>query len=473
MTWTGDSGGIVLAHAFGPRYELPIPQVLFVLGGALVVVLSFLLVLRRDTPAQAAPAKPLPDTVPSTRFRLLPGGLSVLVTLLVAVVGFTGTQETSDNIAPLFFWILLWIAVPLTCGAIGDWTRPVNPFASLARLGDSPALRKAVLARSRPLPWSPRLGWWPAVVLFVLLVLGELVFNLRATTPAFVGGILAVYGVLSLFLGLLFGPAWLERGEVFSALFNAWGRLGYWRHGAPGRRGFAGGLVVPFEASASRVVLVLLLLVSINFDGLLATPQWASYERRTLGIDTTGIDLFRTASLVVLVLVVLALFMAFAVGSARLGGFAAEPVTALAALLPSIVPIAYGYLIAHYLQYLVTNLQELAPLIGNPGYASWPIDLGISPDTYEINRAVLPNSAYWYISLTVIIAVHVVAVVIAHGQLARRARDEASALRSEYPWLVAMVAYTAFSLFLIAQPLTQESGSATTVSSSPSAQSTR
>jgi uncharacterized membrane protein YwzB len=225
--------------------------------------------------------------------------------------------------------------------------------------------------------------------------------------------------------------------------------------------------VVPFDASASRVVFVLLLLVSINFDGLLATPQWASYERRSLGIDTQGIDLLRTSSLVVLVLVVLAVFMAFAVGSARLGGFAAGPVAALASLLPSLVPIAFGYLVAHYLQYLVTNLQELAPLIGNPGYASWPIDLGISPDTFEVNRSVLPNSAYWYLSVVVIITVHVIAVVIAHAQLSRRARDSASALRSEYPWLIAMVAYTAFSLFLIAQPLTQESGSATTVSSTP------
>jgi hypothetical protein len=469
-------GEIVLAHAFGPRYELPLPLYLFVLGGALVVVLSFLLVLRRDQPVAAGlsePASPPPlppsDTVPPTAFRLLPGGLGILVTLLVAVVGLTGTQETSDNIAPLFFWILVWIAVPLTCGLVGDWTRPVNPFASLARLGDSSSLRKAVLARPTPLPWSNAVGWWPAVGLFVLLVLGELVFNLRATTPSFVGGILLVYGVLSLFLGLLFGPAWLERGEVFSGLFNAWGRLGFWRHGAPGRRGFAGGLAVPFEASASRVVFVLLLLVSINFDGLLATPQWASYERRTLGINAGGIDLLRTASLVGLVLVVLAVFMAFAVGSARLGGEGAGPVKALAWLLPSLVPIAYGYLIAHYLQYLVTNLQELAPLIGNPGYASWPIDLGISPDTYEINRTVLPNSAYWYLSVVVIIAVHVVAVVLAHGHLSRRSRDAGSALRSEFPWLVAMVAYTAFSLFLIAQPLTQESGSATTVSSATAA----
>lgn len=39
---------MILAHAFGARYDLPIPLLLFVLGGAAVVVLSFLLVLPRE-----------------------------------------------------------------------------------------------------------------------------------------------------------------------------------------------------------------------------------------------------------------------------------------------------------------------------------------------------------------------------------------------------------------------------------------
>jgi len=459
------TGPIILAHAFGERYELPIPLYLFVGGGALVVVLSFLLVLR--LPPAATERIETEDVVPPTAFRPLSGGLSIVLTFLVAVVGLTGSQETAENIAPEFFWVVVWIGVPLSCGLLGDWTRPVNPFANLARLGDHAAVRKLLLARSKPLEWSTGLGWWPAVGLFVLLVLGELVFNLDTTKPSFVGGALCVYGVLSFFLGLLFGPGWLARGEVFSGLFNAWGRLGYFRMGAPGRRRFTGGLDVPFQASLSRVVFVLLLLVSINFDGLLATPQWASYERRTLGTDTTGIDALRTGSLVVLVLVLLTVFGAFAWGAARAGRVRSSPLASLADLLPSLVPIAFGYLIAHYLQYLLTNGQLLLPLIGNPGYTGWPITLPYPfNDNFEINRTLLPNSAYWYVSVVVIVAVHVVAVVIANRQLTARTRDRSSALRSEYPWLAAMVGYTAFSLFLIAQPLTQETGSATTVKTS-------
>ena len=436
-------GDLVLAHSIGERYELPIPLGLFAVAGALVVVASFALVLRRS-PAQGGGVDVSEDRVPRLPWRPVSGGLSLLATLFIAVVGLVGTQETAYNIAPLFFWLFLWIFVPLTCGLLGDWTRPVNPFAVVGRLGDDPGLRKAVLARKSPLTWT--FGWWPAFGLFVLLVLGELVFNLDATKPAFVGGVLVVYLLVSFVLGMLYGPAWLERGEVFSGLFNAWGRLGFRRFGAPGREGFAGGLDVPFEPGASRVVFVLLLLVSINFDGLLATPQFADYQRTVLGSDTDA-KLFLTGSLIALVVLALALFAGFAVLSARQGGRSDRPLAALAGLLPSLVPIAYGYLVAHYLEYLVTNSQLLQAIVRNPGFGDGYTDI-------TIDATPLPSKVYWYVSVVVIVTVHVVAVVLAHRHLATVAPDERRAVRSEYPWLVAMVAYTVFSLFLIAQPLT-------------------
>jgi hypothetical protein len=451
-----------LGHAFGERYELPLPLWLFVAGGAAVVVLSFLLVLRRT--AAAPRTVDTEDEVPLTPLRPVRATIGIVLTLFVAVTGLTGSQEVSENIAPLYLWLLLWIVVPLTAGLLGDWTRPWNPFANLARVGGLTSVRRAVLARSDPLPW--RAGWWPALLVFLLLVLGELVFNLDTTKPSFVGAALLGYLVLCLFLGLLFGDGFLRRGEVFSGLWDAWGRLGFWRHGAPGRRGFAGGLDVPFEASAGRVVFVLLMLISINFDGLLSTPQWARYEDRVLDAGSvsqgaarecldSGCDAFRVVSLLVLVALVLAVFGAFAVAASRAGGLGLRPLASLAWLLPSLLPIAYGYLAAHYLQYVVTNGQLLFPLIGNPGYDDWPLSLP-SPfdDDYEVRLDALPNSIYWYVSVLAIVVVHVVAVVLANNRLRARAADESRARRSEYPWLVAMVAYTVFSLVLIAQPLT-------------------
>jgi hypothetical protein len=123
------------------------------------------------------------------------------------------------------------------------------------------------------------------------------------------------------------------------------------------------------------------------------------------------------------------------------------------------VPIAFAYLLAHNLQYLLVNSQLLGPLIGNP---TGRHDLGLP---YPFNDSVvpdptfLPSAFYWYAGVVAIVGAHVLAVVLAHRYLGRRAADERLARRSEYPWLVAMVAYTMVSLTLIAQPLVTETDS--------------
>lgn len=444
-----------LAHAFGERYDLPIPLVLFVLGGALVVVLSFVLVLRREV--EAAPgAAAVPTQEPAAgRPRPQGGVLALLLAAALVWIGFAGTQSVSENLLPTVFWLLVWIAVPLSCGLLGDWTRPVNPFACLARLTDRPGVRRAVLARSAPLPWPRRLGWWPAVGLYFGLACGELVFNVTTTIPHVIALGLLLYAVANLLAGLLWGEAWLARGEVFSVLFATWGRLGWFRFGAPGRRRFGGGLVTAFDDTASRIAFVLLLLVSVSFDGLLATPRWAAYEQRVVGPggDLTG---FRITSFVLLALVVTAVFGGFAYAAARAGRHGLGPRSALVGLLPSLLPIAFGYLLAHNLQYLLVNAQLLGPLLGNPvGRESWPLHLPYPfNDSFDPAPTFLPSAFYWYAGVVAIVGAHVLAVVLAHHYLGRRAPDRRAARASEYPWLIAMVAYTMVSLVLIAQPLT-------------------
>jgi FtsH-binding integral membrane protein len=130
----------------------------------------------------------------------------------------------------------------------------------------------------------------------------------------------------------------------------------------------------------------------------------------------------------------------------------------LAGLLPSILPISFGYLLAHYIQYLLINGQLFLPLIGNPtGNGNWPIHLPHPfNDSYEIHTQLLPSSFYWYLALAVIILVHIAAILIAHRYLSSSVKDKKQAVRAEYPWIAAMVAYTMLSLWLLAQPLVKE-----------------
>ena len=456
---------MVLAHAFGARYELPIPLVAFVVGGAAVVIVSFLIVFNRQVARRETDVEAMPDAAYVRGLHPVLGTASVLLLAFLVFCGFYGSQEISENILPTTFWILIWVAVPILVALIGDWSQPVNPFAFLSKLADRPGLRQSLLAGEQPLPWPRWLGWWPAVVLFAFAVCCELIFNITATVPHVTALALALYAGFSALAGLLFGRAWIERGEMWTVLLDTWGRVGYYRFGAPGRQGFLGGFDRPFSPSLSRVVFVLLMLINVNFDGVLSTPQWTNDVERNLpgswGTPGHHLETFRVVAFVASVVVLMALFGVFARASARLGRHGTGLLGSLAELLPSVVPIALGYLIAHYLQYLLVNSQLMAPLIGNPvGLESWPIHLPYPfNDDYEVSHTFLPSSFYWYVAVAVIVAVHVAAVVVAHRHLATRAPDEASARKSEFPWLVAMVGYTMLSLWLLAQPFTETTSS--------------
>ena len=308
--------------------------------------------------------------------------------------------------------------------------------------------------------WPRWLGWWPAVVLFFTVACGELIYNGTATLPAVTAWGLLVYALLSAAAGLLFGAqAWTERGELFSVLFSTWGRLGWFRFGAGGSRGLGGGLRVPFEAHVSRVTFVLLLLVSVSFDGLLSTPAWKTL-RTQISLSGVTFELLETAAFALLVLVAWMLFGGFAALVRRFGDMQRTTVAVLAGLVPSLLPIAFGYLVAHNAEYIAINGQLFIPLLGNPAGLDG-VHLLPAPfnDSYEINPNLLPSSVVWYLQVALIIFVHIAAVVLAHRYLARASRSHARARASEWPWIVAMVGYTMTSLWLLAQPLVQETSS--------------
>jgi hypothetical protein len=442
-----------LAHAFGVRYELPIPLAAFLVGGSAIVAASFVLVVR-------TPVRPLAEEAPDrTNVRRVPATAGIPGLIIVALLcwaGLAGDQEIPENILPTVFWVYVWVVLPLLCGIIGDFTSGSNPFGYLAQLGD-----RLRAGGRRPLGWPRWLGWWPAVVLVYLGTLAELVFNQTTTLPRIIAWMVIGYGTLCVLMGAVFGAqAWRERGELFSVLLSLWGRLGWFRFGAPGRRGLAGGLRSSFERSASRTVFVILLLASISFDGILSTPQWARFEAHL--VSPVGHphkqELVRSVAFVVLIVVMYALFTLFALAVRYAGRLTSTRVT-LSGLLPSLVPIAFGYLIAHYLQYILINGQLILPLLGAPGGAGTNLHLPYPfNDSYEVHTAFLPNGFYWYFDVVVIVAAHIVAVVLAHDFLGRTEGTPEAARRAEYPWIIAMVGYTSLSLWLLAQPLAKTKG---------------
>jgi hypothetical protein len=445
---------VIIAHAFGARYDLPVPLWLFVAGGGIVVLVSFLFVAQRDEET-SRPLVVVEDERLGPPGGPLKSSVSLLLLGALILCGLFGSQSVPENILPTVFWLVIWIAVPISCGLLGDWTTGWNPFAVVARRCDRPGPRNWLL-RGPPIPWPAAAGWWPAAILYFVIAGGELIYNLTATRPLITATGLLVYALFTMFGSVIFGAeAWLSHAEVFSVLFGTWGRLGVRRYGSAGRQGLLGGLDATLAPTPSRITFVVLMLGSVTFDGLLATPTWKQTVQRlplSFQAGTPGYIAFGVLAFAVLIGVMTAFFVSCAWAVQRAGRLSRTVMQTLATLLPSLLPIAFAYLVAHNMDYLAVNGQLLIPLLGNPtGHHQWlPAPFS---DSYEIHKKILPPALIWYTATTVIIAAHVAAVFTSHRHVAGAAPTAEDGRRAELPWLVAMVFYTMTSLWLLAQPI--------------------
>ena len=139
-------------------------------------------------------------------------------------------------------------------------------------------------------------------------------------------------------------------------------------------------------------------------------------------------------------LLVVAFAATLALTRALTGGSAVRP----AAYASTLLPIAAGYLIAHYLTVLIQGAVWLPGLLADPLAT-------VAPSLDWI-----PISAVWYLSVSAIVGGHIVAVVLAHRAALR---DSPSwPVLAGLPLVALMVAYTVLSLWIIAAPITLEPG---------------
>ncbi|TMC63628.1 MAG: hypothetical protein E6J16_08675 [Chloroflexota bacterium] len=110
--------GLAPLHAFGARYDLPAPLYLFLIGAGAVVFVSFLLVLRRPVTRKEPAGDDIPPVPQAASWR---GWLMVVAAVVLILGGLVGTQSTPDNIVVTAFWLVFWIAVPISIAVVGNY----------------------------------------------------------------------------------------------------------------------------------------------------------------------------------------------------------------------------------------------------------------------------------------------------------------------------------------------------------------
>jgi len=456
------------AHGFGQRYELPLPLALYLFGGAAVVALSFVVSqlfvgrTRRGTPAKAAPhGRALGAAIDRPELLLPLRCASVALFVLTLLAGYFGNQNPYRNLAPTLVWIIWWVGFAYVSALAGNLWAVISPWQSLFEAAQW--LYRRLYWRgggtgelSLNLPYPAWLGAWPASALLLTFAWIELV-DPNAALPAHIAALASVYSLLTWAGMFIFGSkVWTRHGEAFARFFALLSRL------APvaaeeGRiviRPPGGGLLEE-TISTSETAFVLLILASVLFDGLIGTPAWTRLEGALGALMPRGGEaalLIKSAALAAFWPLFLCAYLAICAAMSALAAGQPSPLALARRFALTLIPIAFGYHVAHYLVYLLIQGQYIIPLLSDPFGNGWDL---FGTAGYRVDIALIGARFAWYAALTAIVAGHVAAVYLAHLRALGAFATPRIALLTQIPLTALMVAYTFIGLSIAAEPIVE------------------
>lgn len=426
---------VASAHALSGRVQSPLPFVAYVAGAGVAVAVSFLLIALSDPGPPRDPSTGRVRTV-SPIIRLPLRALGLLAWLWVVAQTLIGGSSDAD-VASLFLWVYGWIGLAILSASLGPIWRWVDPFTTLHDLGAG-LLHRLRIRGITAQPWPERLGTWPAVIGFGFFVWLELV--VKVGSGRLLGMTLITYTLITLAGMAQYGrDTWRTQGETFGVWFALLGRLALSAPVPTGtdaqiRRHRFGAELVSASWPVALLVLVALGTGSIIWDGLSQTE---------LFFDLFGLPSPVLGSALLLgfltILTGAVLFVAGRVGNAAMGA--------------GLLPVALGYLIAHYLSSLLIDGQRILVALSDPFQQGWDL-LGTA--FFESQTAWLPTELLWTVQVGAVVVGHIVGAWAGHAAVRRDADGMAESARSQLPLAILMVTLTALTLWSLGQNLTFE-----------------
>jgi hypothetical protein len=456
----------IFLHGFGPRYDLPAPLYWYLFAAAGVVLISFVLVVafagdQVGAKALQYPRRPVPFLLRVARSpwpRAVGGTIGFLALLAIVITGLFGSTRPELSPAESLVWIYFWAGLVLLSGLVGNLWYLLNPWTAIYD-----AVTRFV--RLGPVWKLPNVGVWPAAAAYFSFACLELTTGM-ANQPRVVALTALAYSAVTLAGMILFGrDEWLEHCEAFSVLFGIIGKFGpiEAERGDDGAisavylRPWGVGLLQTGPSGWDRVFFVILMLSTLAFDGIIATPAWQDFnitlEPLWLPMGPWGFFFTRTLGLTLLTIAFLLVFVAFIEMVIFFGNRKVDFVTTATGFAMTLVPIALVYNAAHNYSYVVVQSQALIPLLNDPlakGWHLWPAVANLTP-----SFALAQASTVWFAQVVLIVLGHVIAVYLAHLRAGERFRTAQRALLSQYPMLALMVIYTMTSLLILAQQTTK------------------
>jgi hypothetical protein len=438
------------APAFGHSAEqgfiLLLPTDVYITAGALAVAASILLVsfLGRKIPQWLS--NPVKMTSPNPRPIPITSIASTAFLFAAIWIGLSGPRDPLGNILPLTIWILWWIGFVTCLPIFGNLWAHINPWTGVFSILSG--------SQKAPLRLPHSIGVWPGVLIF----LGFHIFaiaDISPSDPYRLALVTAWYWTSTLVGMLLFGGrSWLTRAECFTIFFTLIASLAPLQKSKLGMPGWA---TIRLEnIGLSHAAFCIVMLGAGSFDGLHETFWWLAkiginpleFPGRSAVVWTSTLGMIGTC------IVLGAVFSASIwIGNSLANNPNVSLINALAPFALSLVPIAFGYHVAHYLTSFLVGLQYSAIAISDPfatgadliGFAKLQVTTGFlsDPDSVRI---------IWLIQAGVVVISHILAVMMAHTSASQLYKTQREILLSQSALSLLMIAYTVFGLWLLASP---------------------
>ncbi|MGZ8562820.1 MAG: hypothetical protein ACXWWU_04290, partial [Candidatus Limnocylindria bacterium] len=430
------------------------------------------------------------------RLRMVPPSIAGVLRTILRVLGLAWWYGAIvvgfvvGDISPVpavLLWVGLWVGLPIIAALLGNPWPSLSPFRTTFAAIEWVARRFGAGAVDAGLSYPARLGRWPAVVLLAIAIWAELILPGSAVART-VAVLVLGYTALTLTGMLLIGQiAWLRHVELFEVYLGWFGHIGPigrasrdealcrgcgegcdparcvdcpecsvaaedHERGA-GLRPWVIGMTDVVRAGWSDAAFIVLALAGVSYDGMRETGFGAALLDMLLPPVQSAFGITGTTFLVVetiaFALVFTAFWLAFfgvVTATHTLGEPDRRPSLARTsgAYAAALLPIAAGYLIAHYLTLVIQGVVWLPSLLADPL-------MSLAPTLDWI-----PTVLVWYLSVAAIIGGHIAAIVLAHQHAQRDAPRHP--VIAGLPMVALMIGYTVLSLWIIAQPIVVEPG---------------
>ena len=436
-------GGLLPEHGLGGAQDLPISRGLAITGAAIAVAVSFVVLAlawrtpRYDAATSGRPAPAwLSALVDSAWWRGLLHLIGLLALAYLIVVAVFGKDLLINPIFGIFY-VWIWVGVPIASALFGRVWRALSPFrlisTGIARLSGGHPDEGLIT-------YPEQLGIWPAALGLYGFVWMELVYPHNVDLSP-VRLWLGVYLGLMIIGGALFGNTFYARADPFEVYSSLIARLSIW-----GRRDGQLVLRSPLAnldttpATPGLVGVISVLFGSTAFDAFRDSTRWLTF------IQGTGYSTYLQNNLGLLAFC-LAVGLIFWLACISTGVGPEQPRRRLPDLFAfSVIPIVLGYILAHYLSYVVEIGTQTLILTSDP--------LSNGSNLFGTGTLTVP---YWLsyhptflatVKVLCVVAGHVLGVIAAHER-AIKLLPKKHQLTGQLPLLAAMIAFTVGGLYLL------------------------